>query len=75
MIILMMKLISRKLRIEMILMRITVWKNEKITVTHKKFRQINSLVLSLVKTLLSRNFCQISVTVNFHNFHNVVYKS
>ena len=53
----------------------TVWKNEKFTVTNKKFRQINSLVLSLVKTLLSRNFCQISVTVNFHNFHNVVYKS
>ena len=31
-----------------------VWKNEKFTVTNKKFRQINSLV----KTLLSRNFCQ-----------------
>ena len=29
---------------------------------HKKFRQINSLVFSLVKTLLSRNFCQRSHT-------------
>ena len=49
----------------------TVWKNEKYTVTQKKFRQINSLVFSLVKTLLSRNFCQKSVTVNFRNFHTV----
>ena len=31
----------------------------------RKFRQINSLVFSVVKTLLSRNFCQRSVTVNF----------
>ena len=30
------------------------------------FRQISSLVTSLVKTLISRNFCQKSVTVNFH---------
>ena len=37
----------------------------------KKFRQINSLVFTLVKTLLSRNFCQKSVTVNFRNFHTV----
>ena len=50
---------------------LTVWKNEKFSVTHKKFRQINSLVFSLVKTLLSRNFCQIIVTVNFRNFHTV----
>ena len=41
------------------------------TVNQKKFRQINSLVFSLVNTLLSRNFCQISVTVNFRNFHTV----
>ena len=46
-----------------------LWKNEKFTVTHKKFRQINSLVFSLVKTLLSRNFCQRSVTVYLRNFH------
>ena len=36
----------------------TVWKNEKFTVTEKKFRQINSIVTSLVKALFSRNFCQ-----------------
>ena len=53
----------------------TVRKNEKITVAKKKkkkkkkFRQVNSLGFSLVKTLLSRNFCQRSVTVNSHNFH------
>ena len=41
------------------------------TVNQKKFRQINSLVFSLVNTLLSRNFCQKSVTVNFRNFHTV----
>ena len=35
----------------------TVWKNEKFTVTEKKFRQINSLVTSLVEKLFSRNFC------------------
>ena len=33
-------------------------KNDKFSLTDKKFRQINSLVISLVKTLLSRNFCQ-----------------
>ena len=49
----------------------TVWKNEKFTVAPKKFRQIDSLVFSLVKTLLSRNFCQKSATVNFRNFHTV----
>ena len=35
------------------------------------FRQINSLVTSLMKTLLSRNFCQKSARVNFCNFHTV----
>ena len=35
-----------------------VWKNEKFAVTQKKFHQINSVVFSLVKTVLSRNFCQ-----------------
>ena len=29
----------------------------------------STLVFSLVKTLLSRNFCQIRVTANFRNFH------
>jgi len=49
-----------------------LWKNEKFTVTKKIFRQINSVVFSLVKTVLSRNFCQKSVTVNFRNFHTVL---
>ena len=38
--------------------RFTVWKNEKFGLTEKIFRQINSLVFSVVKTLLSRDFCQ-----------------
>ena len=50
---------------------LTVWENGKFTVTQEKFRQINSLV----KTLLSRNFCQKSVTVNSRNFHTVMYLS
>ena len=37
----------------------------------KKFRQIISLVISLVKTLLSRNFYQKCVKVNFRNYHTV----
>ena len=41
----------------------------------KKFRQIISLVFSLViKMFLSRNFCQKSVTVNFRNFHTVLFR-
>ena len=39
----------------------------------KKIRQINCFVISLVKTLLSRNFCLKRVTVNFHNFHTVIW--
>ena len=39
--------------------------------TEKKFRQINSLVICLVKLLLSRNFCPKSVRLKFHNFHTV----
>ena len=35
----------------------------------KQFRQINFLVISLVKSLLSRNFCRESVRENFCNFH------
>ena len=49
----------------------TVWKNEKFSLTKKIFRQINSLVISLVKLLLSQNFCQKCVRVNFRNFHTV----
>ena len=37
----------------------------------KKIRQINYLVISLVKPLLSRNFCQKSVRENFRNFHTL----
>ena len=37
---------------------IALWKNEKFSLTEKIFRQINFLVICLVKTLLSRNFCQ-----------------
>ena len=50
----------------------TVRKTEKFTVSQKKIRQINSLAFSLVKTLLSRNFCHRSMTVNFRNFHTSV---
>ena len=41
----------------------------------KKIRQINYLEISLVKTLLSRNFCQKWVRVNFRNFHTVLWES
>ena len=43
----------------------------KFSLTEKKIRQINFLVISLVKLLLSRNFCQKSVRENFRNFHTV----
>ena len=49
-----------------------MWKNEKFGLTEKIFRQINSLVICLVKPLLSRNFCRKSVRLKFHNFHTVV---
>ena len=54
----------------------TVWKNEKFekfTLTDKFFRQINYVVISLVKPLVSRNFCQNYVRVNFCDFHTVRY--
>ena len=37
----------------------------------KKFRQINYLAIALVKPLLSLNFCQKCVRMNFRNFHSV----
>ena len=37
----------------------------------EKIRQINYLVISLVKPLLSRNFCEKSVGKNVCNFHTV----
>ena len=48
-----------------------VCRNEKNYSHRKKIRQINCLVISLVKLLLSRNFCQKRVRVNFRNFHTV----
>ena len=48
----------------------TVWKNAKFSLAEIVFREIISLVTSLVKTLLSRNFCQKCVRVNFHHFHS-----
>ena len=48
-----------------------VWKNEKFSPS-KLFLQINSLVIYLVKPLLSRNFCQKCVRENSLNFHTVV---
>ena len=41
-------------------------KNDNFSLTEKKIRQINYLVISLVKPLLSRNFCQKRVFRNFH---------
>ena len=40
-----------------------MWKNGKFALTEKIFREIYSLVTSLVRTLLSRYFCQESVKV------------
>ena len=54
---------------------VTVWKNGKFSLTEKKFRQINYLVISLVKPLLSRNFCEKSVRENSGNFHTVALRS
>ena len=42
-----------------------------ITLIEKIFRQITYLVISLVNMLLSRNFCQKSVRVNFCFYHTV----
>ena len=47
-----------------------IMENERFTII-EKIRQINYLVNSLVKPLLSRNFCQKNVRVNFRNFHTV----
>ena len=49
----------------------TVWKNEKFTLTKKISRQISYLVILLLKSIISRNFCQKRVRVNFRNFHTV----
>ena len=51
----------------------TLWKNKKLTLTEKIFRQINYLVISLeiVNTLVARNICQNRVRENFWNIHIV----
>ena len=49
----------------------TLWKLRKFNLTQKIFRQNTYLVISLVKLLLSRNFCQKCVRVNFWNYHTV----
>ena len=38
--------------------RFTLWKLDKFALSKKIFRQITYSVISLVKLLLSRNFCQ-----------------
>ena len=40
-------------------------------ISPKKFREINSLVISLVKTLFTRNLWLKNVMVNIRNFHSV----
>ena len=60
-------------QINVLLKNFTVnWFDEKFTLTQNFFRQINYLVILLVKSLFSRNFCQKRVTVNFRNFHTVL---
>ena len=40
--------------------------------SHQKlFREINSILTSLVKRMLSRNICEKSMRVHFRNFHTV----
>ena len=53
----------------------SVWKNLRVTITEKILRQINYLVMSLVNSLLSRNFCQKSVRVIFRFYHTVKMQS
>ena len=50
----------------------TVWKNEKFSLTEIFFvKSTTYLVISLVKPLFSRNFCEKRVRENFRNFHSV----
>ena len=50
----------------------TVWKNKKFSLTKLFFHEINYLVTSLVKPLLSRNFWQKSVREKFSFFHTAL---
>ena len=52
-----------------------LWKNKKFSLTEKKFRQINHLVISLVKPLLSRNVCEKSVREFLHFPHSVPHET
>ena len=53
----------------------TVWKLREFSLTKKNFRQINSLVTYLVKTLFLRNFCQKCVRENSRNLYTTVWKN
>ena len=44
----------------------------KISFTKRKIREINYLAIYSIKTLLSRNFCQERVRVDFRNFHTML---
>jgi len=48
----------------------TVWKNEKFTLTEKNISPNQLFSNFHSKMLLSRNFCQKRVRVNFRNFHS-----
>ena len=52
----------------------TEWKNRIFSLTEKIFREINSLVTSLIKTLLLRNFCQNCMRENLCYFHTVCHE-
>ena len=54
----------------------TMWKNEKFGLTKKYFVKLTlQYVISLVITLLSRNFCQKCLRLNRSNSHNTVWKN
>ena len=48
--------------------------HEKFSLAKKIFRQINSLAISLVKTLLSRNFCRTGIFTKKWSFHRKLYE-
>ena len=51
------------------------WKTKTLLIEKKYFMKWTTyLVISLVKQLLSQNFCQKNERVNFHNFHTTLWK-
>ena len=64
------KLISRKIAI-LSQHHSAVWKNDKFTLIEKNFVK-STCVISLLRPLFSRNFCQECVRVNFRNFYTVI---